>query len=130
LKPNSLNDIEEIAKHKVRIFEKNTFAGFLFIDFSKYLVFPFSHKFADFIIGYTPNWYLTLAIGWFVLGIPAIYAVYKGHKWGAYVLLAFLPISFITYQFFFHLPVYSAIVFYFGIILFLYLLLRQWKRLK
>jgi hypothetical protein len=102
----------------------------LFIDFSKYLVFPFSPKFADFVIGHTPSWYLVLAVAWFVLGIPAIYAVYKGKKWGAYVLLAFLPISFTTYQFFFHLPIYSAIIFYVGIILFLYLLFRQWKHLK
>jgi len=125
-----LDEKQEIFIHKIRIFEKNTFASLLFIDFSKYLVFPFSRKFADFAIGHTPSWYLLVAVGWFVLGIPAIFAIYKGKKWGAYVLLAFLPISFITYQFFFHLPVYSAVIFYIGIILFLYLLYRQWKHLK
>jgi hypothetical protein len=117
-------------KDKLHLVEKNTLAGFLTVDFSKYLVFPFSHKFAVFTIGQTPNWYLIVAISWAIIGFPAIYAVYKGKKWGAYVLLAFLPICFILYHTFFTLPVYSKIIFYIGIIIFLYLLIRQWKHLK
>ena len=67
-------------KDKLHLVEKNTLAGFLTVDFSKYLVFPFSHKFAVFTIGQTPNWYLIVAISWAIIGFPAIYAVYKGKK--------------------------------------------------
>jgi hypothetical protein len=125
-----LNDKNTLFKTRLHAIEKNSFAAFLCVDFSKYLVFPFSHKFAIFTIGDTPNWYLIVAISWAIIGFPAIYAVYIGKKWGAYVLLAFLPISFTLYQFFFDLPIYSKIIFYIGIIIFLYLLFRQWKRLK
>jgi len=111
-------------------FTKNVFAAFIGLDFGKYLVFPFWQKSAIFALGHNPDWYRILEIGWPLIGFPAIYAVYRGKKWGAYVLLTLLPLSLFVYHIYFKLPLYSRIIYYIGSIIFLYLIYRQWKRLK
>jgi len=109
---------------------KNTFAIFFGLDFSKYFAFLFLPKFSHFLIGPSPQNYVWLALIWPIVGLPAIYGVYKGKKWCAYVLLAFLPLSLLLYHTCFQLPIYSKIGFYLGSILFLYLIYIQWKKLK